>query len=219
MARHPLQALKARKAPQQARSAATLDAIFEATIQVLLDEGAARLTTTRVAVRAGVSVGTMYQYFPHKRSLLHAILARNLNEVTAEVETACARLEGRRLAEISDGIVAAYLSAKLERLDLSRALFRIAPDLDFAELQSDMAKRMNKAVGAALESASDARVDDVRVAVPMLLAAAAGATRAALEAGGSRARLSVLEVELPKLCRAYLLVSATPRRSDRRGAG
>jgi AcrR family transcriptional regulator len=219
MARQPLEALKARKAPQQARSTATLDAIFEATIQVLLDEGATRLTTTRVAVRAGVSVGTMYQYFPHKQSLLHAVLARNLNEVTAEVEAACARLEGRRLAEISDGIVAAFLSAKLDRLDLSRALYRIAPELDFAELQADMARRMDKAVGAALESASDAKLDDIRAAVPMLLAAAAGATRAALEARGSRARLGVLEVELPKLCRAYLLASATPRKSGRRSAG
>src|SRR5262245_22232381 len=135
MPRPSAQALNARKSPQQARSAATVDAIFEATIQVLLDEGATRLTTTRVAERAGVSVGTMYQYFPHKRSLLHAVLARNLNEVTEAVEAACERLHGRRLAAISDGIVAAYLKAKLDRLDLSRALYRIAAELDFAELQ------------------------------------------------------------------------------------
>ena len=55
--------LNARKRPRQARSAVTVDAIFEATIQVLLADGIHRLTTTRVAQRAGVSVGTMYQYF------------------------------------------------------------------------------------------------------------------------------------------------------------
>jgi len=43
-----------------------VEAIFEATIQVLLREGADRLTTTRVAARAGVSVGTLYQYYPNK---------------------------------------------------------------------------------------------------------------------------------------------------------
>src|SRR5690348_17236365 len=97
MRRHAASALNARKAPQQARSAATIEAIFEATIQVLLDEGAARLTTTRVAERAGVSVGTMYQYFPHKQSLLHAVLARHLEEVTLTVEAACHRASGRPL--------------------------------------------------------------------------------------------------------------------------
>ena len=62
---HP-ETLRPRKTPRQARSAATVDAIFEATIQVLLVEGEKGLTTTRIAERAGVSVGTMYQYFPHK---------------------------------------------------------------------------------------------------------------------------------------------------------
>lgn len=48
-----------RKRPRQARAAATLDAIFEATVQLLLAIGPQRVTTTRVAQRAGVSVGTM----------------------------------------------------------------------------------------------------------------------------------------------------------------
>ena len=61
----PPEALKPRKTPLQARSAATVTAIFEATIQVLLADGQARLTTTRVAERAGVPVGTLCPYFPH----------------------------------------------------------------------------------------------------------------------------------------------------------
>ena len=61
---------KPRKTPVQRRSRVTVDAILEATIQVLLAEGLARLTTTRVSERAGVSVGTMYQYFPNKQALI-----------------------------------------------------------------------------------------------------------------------------------------------------
>jgi AcrR family transcriptional regulator len=218
MARSSDTALKARKAPQQARSEATLQAIFEATIQVLLEDGAARLTTTRVAERAGVSVGSMYQYFPNKQSLLHAVLARHLGALTDAVEAACAQLEERKLTEISDGIVAAFISAKLERLDLSRALYRIAPELDYAELQSGMARRLDKAVCAALLSASDMRLENMRRVVPLLLAAASGATRAALEAGGKRAQLEMLQEELPKLCRAYLMASAAPRKAGKRDA-
>src|SRR4051794_24665457 len=58
-------ALEPRKSPVQARSNASVDAILEATVQVLLQVGKERLTTTRVAARAGVSVGTLYQYFPN----------------------------------------------------------------------------------------------------------------------------------------------------------
>ena len=70
--------LDPRKTPVQARSTATVDAILSATTQVLLSEGQERLTTTRVAYRAGVSVGTLYQYFPNKQTLLRAVLERHV---------------------------------------------------------------------------------------------------------------------------------------------
>jgi AcrR family transcriptional regulator len=82
--------------PRQTRAEATLDAIFEATIQVLLAEGERRLTTTRVAKRAGVSVGTMYQYFPHKQALLYAVLQWHLAHIAGAVEAACQAVEGVR---------------------------------------------------------------------------------------------------------------------------
>ena len=68
--------IKPRKKPVQNRSGHTVDAIFEATVQVLLALGPDKLTTTKVADRAGVSVGTLYQYFGDKRSLLHGVLER-----------------------------------------------------------------------------------------------------------------------------------------------
>jgi AcrR family transcriptional regulator len=55
----------------------------------LLDVGKERLTTTRVAARAGVSVGTLYQYFPNKSALLQAVLRRHLSEVAEAIEAVC----------------------------------------------------------------------------------------------------------------------------------
>src|SRR5260370_21245563 len=81
--------LEPRKSPVQARSTASVDAILEATIQVLLSVGKERLTTTRVALRAGVSVGTLYQYFPNKSSLLQAALRCHVNEVAKAVDRVC----------------------------------------------------------------------------------------------------------------------------------
>ena len=72
-------ALQPRKKPVQTRSTATVDAILQATIQVLIAIGKERLTTTQVALRAGVSVGTLYQYFPNKSALLQACLERHMD--------------------------------------------------------------------------------------------------------------------------------------------
>src|SRR5579875_3230843 len=93
-------ALNPRKLPVQARSAASVDAILQATIQVLLRAGKERLTTTRVALRAGVSVGTLYQYFPNKSALLQAVLRRHLNEVTETVEIVCREQRANTLVQM-----------------------------------------------------------------------------------------------------------------------
>lgn len=62
--------ISSRKDPQQTRSTELVTAILEAAIQVLATEGARRFTTTRVAERAGVSIGSVYQYFPNKAAIL-----------------------------------------------------------------------------------------------------------------------------------------------------
>lgn len=199
-----VKALKPRKTPRQARSAATVEAIFDATVQVLLIDGAARLTTTRVAERAGVSVGTMYQYFPHKQALLHAILKRHLDDIVTAVEAVGETYQGGRLATISDALVTAYLDAKTANLKTTRALYRIAPELDLAALQKDNSARINNAVSAALASASDAKFADLRTVALTLQATVTGTTRALLESDASPSMWSVVSNELPRMCRAYL---------------
>ncbi len=74
MARNP-KAL-ARKLPRQARAHATVNAILEATVQVLDREGLDAASTTRIAEVAGVSVGSLYQYFSHRDAILDALQDR-----------------------------------------------------------------------------------------------------------------------------------------------
>ena len=62
--------VSSRKQPQQARSTGLVAAILDAAVQVLEKDGAQRFTTARVAERAGVSVGSLYQYFPNKAAIL-----------------------------------------------------------------------------------------------------------------------------------------------------
>lgn len=65
-----------RRQPRQARARVTYDSILQAAVDVLARDGAAGLTTNRVAERAGVSIGTLYQYFPDKTAILLAAARR-----------------------------------------------------------------------------------------------------------------------------------------------
>ncbi|MEI7447550.1 MAG: TetR/AcrR family transcriptional regulator, partial [Burkholderiales bacterium] len=123
-----------RKRPVQSRSVHTVDAIVQAGIQVLLTHGAERLTTTRVAERAGVSVGTLYQYFPNKASLLAFALSRHLESVVDAVEAACARGRGSPLAIVAAEATGAFVDAKFADPDTSRALYAIGPELGAARI-------------------------------------------------------------------------------------
>ncbi|HEY3800181.1 MAG TPA: helix-turn-helix domain-containing protein [Caulobacteraceae bacterium] len=72
-----------RRNPRQARSRATCEAIVEAAAQILERRGADGFNTNEVAERAGVSIGTLYQYFPDKRAILVAAARRELGETLA----------------------------------------------------------------------------------------------------------------------------------------
>lgn len=211
----PPDTLKPRKTPIQARSTATVDAIAKAAIQVLLTEGGRRLTTTRVAERAGVSVGTMYQYFPHKQALLYAVLHQHLSEYVESFEAACRELHGQPIATIAAGIVDAFVDAKIRQPDVSRAFYKIAEELDTDELRIALSLRLRDACAALLASAPDCVIRD-RVDVSfVLLTAMNGTMRAFFEHGDMATnRVAMLRRQLLALCRGYLTAAASTSASD-----
>jgi AcrR family transcriptional regulator len=197
-------ALEPRKIPVQARAAVTVEAIFEATIQVLLSHGTERLTTTRVAQRAGVSVGTLYQYFPNKRSLLFAVLEDHLDKVAAAVELACERARGKRLSEMVQHVVEKFVDAKMQRTDISTALYRVSAEVGGPALVKRTAERSRRALEAMLKTAPDAASQPERFAIQMMFSAMAGATRSVLEAGATPMMVQKLRDHLVLLCKSYM---------------
>jgi AcrR family transcriptional regulator len=77
-----------RKQPQQMRSRATIEAILQAAAHILGERGWAGLTTNAVADEAGVSIGSLYQYFPHKLALVEAVRRRHFDDVLAVLRAA-----------------------------------------------------------------------------------------------------------------------------------
>ena len=196
--------LEPRKTPVQARSAVTVEAISEATVQVLLSHGVDRLTTTRVAARAGVSVGTLYQYFPNKDALLFAVLESHLDKVAAVLTNACEQSHGLPLAAMVKAVVEPFVDTKMARTDVSLALYRIAADLGGVKLVKSVGERSNRALETMLVTAADAEFEDVKFAARMMMASMAGTTRAVLEAGAQPATVRRLREHLVLLCCGYL---------------
>jgi len=204
MTPHAAGSLEARKTPVQTRSTATVEAIFEATIQVLLREGADRLTTTRVAARAGVSVGTLYQYYPNKHSLLLAVIERHLNHVMEAVERACMEQRHQPLSTMVDAVVQAFVDAKLERRDASVALYAVVSESGGEAVVARLAKKARTAMSSMLKTAPGVHFSDIDFTVFMFFAAMAGAARVVLEAGASPKMVENLRTHLVLLGEAYL---------------
>lgn len=204
MAATPPSHLAARKTPRQARSAVTLDAMFEAAIQVLLAEGLHRLTTTRVAERAGVSVGTMYQYFPHKQALLYALNERYLDILAGKIEVACEANHGAPIAQMVDALVATYWGAKTERSDVTWALYRSAVELDNDALIEAFAGRVDAATIAMFDSAPDAGFGDLPLVNTTLLAVIFGTVRNVFERNLPASMQTNVREQLTRMCLAYL---------------
>jgi AcrR family transcriptional regulator len=166
-----------RKRPVQERSQATVTAILDATIRVLGEDGA--LTTTRVAEVAGVSVGTLYQYFGNREALINGVLADHLETAVAAVEEAAQAVVGLPRVEAGERVVRAFLEAKASRIHVSRALNRaFGPGmLDDRPIVAVASRRAQLAVARLIGDAADPAILS-RAGV--LCAALEGIVRAAI---------------------------------------
>lgn len=201
--------LEPRKSPVQARSAASVDAILEATVQVLLSVGKERLTTTRVARRAGVSVGTLYQYFPNKSALLQGALKRHLDRVAEVLEAVCLEQRGQPLTQMVTAVITAFLNAKMRDAKESVALYSVSSDVDGVRIAQQMGTRCNQAMVAMLQTAHQPLTKDPKIVASLLQGAIAGVSRRMLESGAPEQHFDELKRELIVLACAYLKECST----------
>jgi hypothetical protein len=128
----------------------------------------------------------------------------HLNNVAAKVEVACENARHKPLAEMIREMVEAFVDAKMERADISVALYRVSADLGGAALIKRVGQRTRKAVEAMLQTAPDAKLRVDKVTIDMMLAALAGAIRALLEGAQSPAIVRKSREQLVLLCQSYM---------------
>lgn len=115
-----------RKQPQQARSTELVTAILQAAVQVLAEHGATRFTTARVAEKAGVSIGSVYQYFPNKAAILFRLQAEEWRQ-TSEMLRSILEDAGKPALERLRTLVHAFIRSECEEAQMRVALNDAAP--------------------------------------------------------------------------------------------
>jgi AcrR family transcriptional regulator len=182
----------------------SVDAILKATVQVLLGVGKEKLTTTRVAARAGVSVGTLYQYFPNKSALLRAALRLHVEEIVAEVDKVCIVQRGQPVEQMAEALAVAFLAVKMRDPKKSRALYAVSSDVEGAKISAGAVARANHAIVGLLQSAPEGLATDLQLMATVLQSTIAGMKRQLLESDTPEAQFEVMQRQLVLVVRSYV---------------
>jgi AcrR family transcriptional regulator len=204
MTDRPSLRISSRKKPQQARSAQLVAAILDAAVQVLMKEGAQRFTTARVAERAGVSVGSLYQYFPNKAAILFRLQSDEWRQ-TSDLLRGILEDIGKPPFERLRALVHAFIRSECEEaairvaLDDAAPLFRDAPEAQ--EARASGRRSAERFMREVLPEASEA----TRVLAGQLITATLGQVgKHFSEAPRTSAEIEAYADAMADMFRAYL---------------
>lgn len=207
--------ISARKQPRQRRAQETVDAILQATARLLVDDGYEKVTTNRVAEQAGVSIGSLYQYFPSKEAIVAALVDEHTDHMLQLLAQNAEELRGASLEDSVRTYVKAQLQAHAMEPELHRALVEQLPRLH----GFDRVREINLQAIALVEAffgqhAHRIRVKDLHLAAYICVHAVEANTHAAILDGPQRLNDVKLAEELCHLVLRYLLDDYPPGRGQ-----
>jgi AcrR family transcriptional regulator len=155
-----------RKAPSQARSKVLVESLLQATARILMREGWDALTTNRVAREAGVSIGSLYQYFPNKDALVRRLVEHWADSLADRLVALGPELRDQPVSTCVSRVVQAALEATRDDAALNRAVLLQLPRIGALEFF----ERLNRRVSDVMAEWIAYRRDDLDVEDPSLTA-------------------------------------------------
>jgi AcrR family transcriptional regulator len=207
--RVPPRSLAPRKLAKQARSEATVEAIIQAGAQVFERHGYAAASTNRIAERAGVSIGSLYQYYPNKDAILLELARRHVADSTAQLAPHLERLNrGARWDEVLPGLVCAMVAMHAVAPRLHRSLFEETPlpkplREELQQLEDALVEQTAKALAADPEWAPA----HPRLAASVVVNAIEGLTHRLVLRAPDGVRSEAIAAEITTLVRSYVNAS------------
>lgn len=195
-----------RKLPQQGRSRETVDALLEATAQLLVRDGYEKASTNKIALKAGVSIGSLYQYFPSKEALVAELLDRHYNEMSRIFCEALAACRSEPLPVIIRETVKAMIlvhavNPKLHAV-LQEQVPRVGKLMRLNLLHAETEERIKELL---FSRKDELRVRNVHLAAFMIVEAVDGLLHASLEPRKGQWDVDSLVDEITDLLLSYLL--------------
>ena len=151
----------------QSRSRATVDAIVKATARILAERGWPALNTNAIAARAGVSIGSVYEYFPNKQSILNVIIDRHLAAGEAKLAEATSILSsGKDADDIVEAVVSGFIQLHQDDPRLHRAL---STEVPISPAQRRRIEALRSKIVIAVTSALSEYVDGAELKATLLV--------------------------------------------------
>ena len=145
----------ARKQPKQERARATVEAILTATARILVRDGFERASTNRIAEEAGVSVGSLYQYFPNKESLVAALMDRHVDEMHVIVKGKLSRVRSLPLRRAARELVELMIRAHAVEPKLHRVFAEQVPRVGLLARITGLERRLENMTRTILEGMNE----------------------------------------------------------------
>jgi AcrR family transcriptional regulator len=194
-----------RRSPQQARSRDTVETIFEATARIIEHEGQGALNTNHIAERAGISVGTLYQYFPKKEGILIAMARRELaNDRAAVIRSISEALEvpGAPVARLA---VRTLIDLHRQRQKVRGVIMQVHAAHGFGHEHSQPLREVTEFLSARSDRVAPGRTAPISpTSLFVLTRAIIGVIRAAAHERTPHLGSVEFEDELVRLIEAYL---------------
>ena len=205
MARRRKVPLSPRKQPEQDRSRATVDAILLAAARVLVTAGYEAFTTNRVAEKAGISIGSLYQYFPNKDALLSELMRRHLDDIERGVEEMAIHARTMPLEQLIRTAIDQNIRSHMIEPELHRVLSEEVPTLGHHHWKAEYASRMHQRIRAAFElRRSEIGVPDLDLAVYVVTRTVEAVIHNAMPSRAADLKSGALAEELARMLTGYL---------------
>lgn len=195
-----------RRAPRQKRAEDTVGFLLDATEIVLSEHGFLATTTNRVAEAAGVSIGTLYHYFPSKEALIEAVVHRMWQKEALVLYERRALLDGAPLADAIRAMVSALVTVMAERKELYARWYAEASHLGKLGFGLQITDQAVLLVKEALERRRDeVRPANLAFAADLVVKTALAVVRTAARDYDEEVKSGALTEELTQMLARYLL--------------
>lgn len=201
------QRLKPRKNAKQDRSKQTINFIMEATSRILKSGEA--LTTNHIAKLAGISIGSLYQYFPNKKSILKKYIDKEVQETLTKFfeETSIIEAKAQSSAQLIDGLVDYFIESYSDKQTIFRFLITHAQELEITPAIIEAQQREIDFLAEMMaRHGHDLRIQDFKIASSLVVMSSLGIIRSLWENPDRMNRIHISN-ELKVMMKRYLLKS------------